>query len=159
LSNLFGGRDTLVAYNYMFSSKEGAQPCPMCTSMLDGMEGQVKHVTRRVALVVIARAPVDRLMDFARRRGWRDLRLVSSANNSFNADYCGEKADGSQQPALHVFARRDGKTFHTWSSELLFAPEEPGQNTRHIDHIWPLWNVLDMTPDGRGVNWFPKLNY
>jgi predicted dithiol-disulfide oxidoreductase (DUF899 family) len=159
LSELFGAHDTLVAYNYMFSPKEGAQPCPMCTSMLDGMDGQVKHVTRRAALAVIARAPIERATDFARGRGWRDLRLVSSANNSFNADYYGEKADGSQQPALHVFARRDGKTFHTWTSELLFAPEDPGQNTRHIDHIWPLWNVLDMTPEGRGASWFPKLNY
>jgi predicted dithiol-disulfide oxidoreductase (DUF899 family) len=157
LSELFGAHNTLVAYNYMFSPKEGARPCPMCTSMLDGMDGKVRHVTQRVALAVIARAPIGRVMDFARERGWRNLRLVSSANNSFNADYFGEKADGPQQPALHVFARRDGQIFHTWSSELLFAPEDPGQNSRHIDFIWPLWNVFDATPQGRGTDWYPKL--
>jgi predicted dithiol-disulfide oxidoreductase (DUF899 family) len=159
LSELFGSHDTLVAYNYMFSPKVGAQPCPMCTSMLDGMDGQVKHLTQRAALAVIARAPIDRVVNFAHSRGWRDLRLVSSANNSFNTDYHGEKPDGSQQPALHVFARRDGKIFHTWSSELLFAPEDSGQNARHIDLIWPLWNVLDATPRGRGTDWYPKLAY
>jgi predicted dithiol-disulfide oxidoreductase (DUF899 family) len=159
LSELFGRHDSLVAYNYMFSPREGARPCPMCTSMLDGMDGVAKHVTERAALAVIARAPIGRVMDFARGRNWRDLRLVSSANNSFNADYHGEKADGSQMPVLHVFARRGAKIHHTWSSELLFAPEDSGQNTRHVDHIWPLWNVLDMTPQGRGTAWYPKLGY
>jgi len=159
LSDLFGAHDTLVAYNYMFSPKEGARPCPMCTSMLDGMDGQAKHFTQRAALVAIARAPIERVMEFARARGWRDLRLVSSANNSFNADYRGEKEDCSQLPVLHVFVRRGGKIFHTWSSELLFAPEDPGENARHVDFIWPLWNVLDATPEGRGTEWFPKLVY
>jgi predicted dithiol-disulfide oxidoreductase (DUF899 family) len=159
LSELFGHHDTLVAYNYMFSPRDGARPCPSCTSILDAMDGQVKHVTQRVALAVIARAPIARVKEFAHERGWRDLRLVSSANNSFNTDYHGEKADGSQVPVLHVFRRKDGNTFHTWSSELVFAPEDPGQNARHIDLIWPLWNVLDATPQGRGTDWYPKLGY
>jgi predicted dithiol-disulfide oxidoreductase (DUF899 family) len=158
-SELFGTHDTLVVYNYMFSPREGATPCPSCTSMLDGMDGQAKHVTQRVALAVVARAPIDRVSAFARKRGWRDLRLLSSANNSFNADYHGEKPDGSQMPVLHAFSRRDGKIFHTWSSELLFIPSDPGQDGRHIDLIWPLWNVLDTTAEGRGTDWRPKLEY
>jgi predicted dithiol-disulfide oxidoreductase (DUF899 family) len=158
-SNLFGTFDTLVVYNYMFSPREGATPCPMCTSMLDGLDGQAKHLTQRVALAVISRAQIERLTAFAKDRGWRELRLLSSANNGFNADYHGENADGSQMPLLHSFVRQNGKIFHTWSSELLFIPSDPGEDGRHIDMIWPLWNVLDIARDGRGTDWRPKLNY
>ncbi|MGD0189337.1 MAG: DUF899 family protein [Rhizomicrobium sp.] len=158
-SDLFGKFDTLVVYNYMFSPRDGAAPCPMCTSMLDALDGEAKHVTERAALAVVPRAPVERVAKFAKSRGWRELRLLSSSNNSFNADYHGEMPDGSQIPVLHSFVRRDGQIFHTWSSELLFAPAEPGQNSRHVDMIWPLWNLLDVTREGRGAGWFPKLNY
>jgi predicted dithiol-disulfide oxidoreductase (DUF899 family) len=158
-SELFGAHDTLVVYNFMFGPRDGARPCPSCTSMLDAMDGEAKHVRQRVSLAVIVRAPIDRVVDFARERGWRDLRLLSSANNSFNRDYHGEKEDGSQMPVLHSFSRRDGKIVHTWASELLFVPGDPGQHGRHIDSIWPLWNVFDITPEGRGTDWGPKLAY
>jgi predicted dithiol-disulfide oxidoreductase (DUF899 family) len=38
-------------------------------------------------------------------------------------------------------------------------PSEPGQNHRHVDMMWPLWNVLDATPEGRGTDWFPSRQY
>ena len=158
-SHLFGAHDTLVFYNFMFGPKEGARPCPMCVSMLDGLDGQVQHITQRVAFAVVARAPIDRVTAFARERGWKDLRLVSSFGNSFNRDYFGEKEDGSQWPVLHSFVRRDGNIFHAWSSELLWSPSDPGEDNRHVDLIWPLWNVLDVTPGGRGKDWRPKPEY
>jgi predicted dithiol-disulfide oxidoreductase (DUF899 family) len=159
MSDLFGSHNTLIAYNFMFSPREGARPCPSCTSMLDGMDGQVRHLTQRAAFAVIARAPIDRVMDFARERDWRSLRLLSSTNNAFNADYHGERSDGSQMPLLNVFRRRGAKIVHTWASELLFVPSEPGEDGRHIDLIWPPWNMLDTTPEGRGTDWHPKLDY
>jgi len=159
LSELFGAHNTLGIYSFMYSPRDGARPCPMCTSMLDGLDGQVKHITQNTALAIVARAPIDRVMAFARERGWRDLRLVSSLNNTFNSDYFGETANGDQITMFNVFTRRDGKVFHTWSSELRLLPADPGQDGRHIDSIWPLWNVLDMTPEGRGANWRPKLEY
>ena len=159
LSELFGPHETLVAYNFMFAPREGARPCPSCTSMLDGMDGQAKHIAQRVALAAIVRAPIDRVTEFARARGWRDLRLVSSAGNTFNADYHGETEDGAQLPMLHAFARRGGRIVHTWSSELFFLPGDPGQSPRHVDFVWPLWNVLDATAEGRGTDWYPKLGY
>lgn len=158
-SELFGQHDTLIAYSFMFSPREGASPCPSCTSMLDGLDGQAKHIAQRASLAVIARAPIDRVMDFARQRGWSDLRLLSSAGNTYHADYHGETNDGAQQPILNVFARRDGRIYHMWASELMFIPRDHGQDPRHIDAIWPLWNVLDLTPEGRGTNWRPKLVY
>jgi len=127
--------------------------------MLDALDGQARHVTQQASLVIIAKTPIDKLKSFARERGWRSLRLLSSAHNRYNVDYHGEAKDGAQLPMLNVFTRRDGAIFHTWASEMFFTPNEPGENPRHIDMIWPLWNVLDLTPEGRGKNWFPKLAY
>ena len=158
LSELFGDKDTLVAYSFMYGPAM-AQACPMCTSMLDGLSGQAQHVVQRASLVVIAKSPLERIRAYARERGWSGLRLLSSANNTYNRDYFGEGPDGSQWPSLNVFVRRNGKIHHFYHTELLFQPAEPGQNNRHVDMIWPLWNLLDYTPAGRGKDWYPKLAY
>ncbi len=158
LSELFGDKDTLVAYSFMYGPAMG-KACPMCTSMLDGLSGQARHVAQRASLVVIAKSPIERIRAYARERGWSGLRLLSSANNAYNRDYFGEGADGSQWPSLNVFVRRNGKIHHFYHTELLFPPSDPGQNHRHVDMIWPLWNLLDFTPEGRGKDWFPKLAY
>ena len=158
LSELFGGRDTLVAYSFMYGPKM-EKACPMCTSMLDGLNGNAQHIAQRANLVVIAKSPPARILEYARGRGWSNLRLLSSAGNSYNADYHGESAEGGQLPMLNVFVRRRGVIRHFYGTELLFAKTEPGQNNRHVDALWPLWNVLDLTPEGRGKDWYPKLQY
>lgn len=158
LSDLFATGDTLVAYSFMYGPKM-AKACPMCTSMLDGLNGNAQHIAQRTNLVVIAKSPIARIVEFARARGWSNLRLLSSAGNTYNRDYHGEDANGSQWPMLNVFVRRKGAIRHFWGSELMGAKAEPGQNGRHVDMIWPLWNVLDLTPEGRGKDWYPKLSY
>ena len=159
LSELFApGKDTLVIYSYMYGPNM-ERPCPMCTSMLDALEGNAHHILQRVNLAVVAKSPLPRILAFAQERGWRRLRLLSSAGNSYNRDYFGELEDGRQWPALNVFRRRDGAIHHFWGSELMFVPGEKGQEPRHVDFIWPLWNVLDATPEGRGKDWHPKLSY
>ena len=158
LSELFGDKDTLVLYSYMYGP-DMAKPCPSCTSMLDGMNGQARHVGQQVALAVVARSPLERILAFTRPRGWTGLRLLSSAGNGYNAAYRGENPKGGQTPALNVFTRKDGRIRHAWCSELMFAPSDPGQNPRHVDTVWPLWNVLDLTPGGRGTDWYPQLSY
>jgi predicted dithiol-disulfide oxidoreductase (DUF899 family) len=158
MSGLFQRDASLVVYSYMYGPAM-AKPCPMCTAILDGLNGNAQHAGQRVNVVVVAKSPIQRLRALARERGWRNLRLLSSANNSYNRDYRGEDGKGSQNPALNVFARRDGTIHHTWSSELMFAPADPGQNQRHVDAIWPLWNLFDLTPEGRGTDWYPKLAY
>lgn len=137
---------------------EMERPCPMCTSIIDGLEGNAVHVAQRVDLVVIARSPLGRVLTFARGRGWRNLRFVSSAGNSYNRDYHGEDREGRQWPMMNVFRKTD-RICHTWGSELLDAPEDPDQNARHVDLLWSLWNVLDLTPGGRGSDWYPRLEY
>jgi predicted dithiol-disulfide oxidoreductase (DUF899 family) len=158
-SDLFApGKETLIAYSFMFGPEMTAA-CSSCTSMLDSLDGAAPHVSQRVNLAVIARSPIDRITAFARERGWRHLRLLSSASNTYNHDYHGENDKGAQMPMMNVFVRRDGKIHHTWGSELLYIPSDPGQNARHVDIIWPLWNLFDVTPDGRGATWYPKLRY
>lgn len=159
LSELFrDGKDTLVLYSFMFGP-DAKEPCPFCTSLLDGLNGQSPHITQRVNFAVVAKSPIARIREFARGRGWNHLRLLSSAHNTYNRDYHGELADGNQMPSLNVFVRRAGATRHSYNTELLFAPSDHGQDGRHVDIIWPLWNVLDFTPDGRGTKWGPRLRY
>jgi predicted dithiol-disulfide oxidoreductase (DUF899 family) len=160
------GKDTLVVYSFMFPRYSGdtrpgpaegetarlplaETPCPSCTSILDSLDGAAPHLGQLINLAVAAKSDPDRIAAFARERGWRNLRLLSSRNNRYNIDYLAEDPDSGQRPILNVF-RRDGDEFrHRWATELMFAPREEGEDPRHVDSIWPLWNVLDMTPDGR----------
>ncbi len=158
MSDLFARGDTLVAYSFMYGPNMD-HACPMCTSMLDSLDAQAPHIEQRTSLVVIAKSPMERILEHAKSRGWTRLRLLSSAGNSYNRDYSAEAPDGSQLPMLNVFVRRNGAVHHAYATELLFAPQENGQHARHIDMIWPLWNVLDFTPEGRGPDWLPKLKY
>ncbi len=150
------GKDSLIVYNMMFAA--GADPCPMCTALVDGLNGNAVHVEQRVNLAIVAAAPIEQLTAYADERGWNNLRLLSSHNNSYNRDFHAETADG-QWPMLNVFSRSGDQIIHNWGSELLFVDADPGQNQRHVDLIWPLWNLLDLTPEGRGDNWFPSRRY
>ena len=159
LSELFApDKEVLVVYNFMYGPAMQSA-CPSCTSILDSLEGNAKSISQRVNLAVVARSPLPRILSFARDRGWYALTLLSSAGNSYNRDYHGETADGSQIPMLNVFVKRGGTIRHTWGAELAYTPREKGQDPRHVDFMWPLWNVFDVTPVGRGKDWRPKLSY
>jgi predicted dithiol-disulfide oxidoreductase (DUF899 family) len=159
LSQLFGDKQTLLVYSYMYGPAM-ERPCPACTAMLDGLDGQALHIAQRAALVVVARSPIARIRAFAAERGWRRLRLVSSADNTYNADYHGEDAKGAQLPVLNVFTKdADDQVRHSYCTELMFAPSDPGQHARHIDAIWPMWSAFDFTPEGRGADTHPRLSY
>jgi predicted dithiol-disulfide oxidoreductase (DUF899 family) len=159
LSQLFQpGKESLAIYSFMFGP-EMKTACPMCSSIIDALNATVVHASQRMNLAVVAKSPLERLRSFARERGWSRLHLLSSASNNYNRDYYGENSAGGQQPSLNVFVRRNGKIHHFWHSELVLVAPEPGQNQRHVDMMWPLWNLLDFTPEGRGSNWFPSLTY
>jgi predicted dithiol-disulfide oxidoreductase (DUF899 family) len=159
LSELFArGMNSLILYSFMYGP-EMARPCPLCTSIIDGLDGEAPHVVQRVNLAIVAKSPIKRIREFAAERGWGNVRLLSSEGTTYNRDYQGENSAGNQMPALNVFVRRGEKIYHTYCTELLFAPSEPGQDGRHVDAIWPLWNLFDFTPEGRGEKWTPKLNY
>ena len=159
LSELFApGKDSLLLYSFMYGPAM-EKPCPMCTAMLDSLNGAAPHVRQRINLAVVARSPIDRIRAYARARGWRDLRLLSSAANDYSRDYRGEAPDGSQLPMLNVFVRRPEGIRHFYSTELLFRSPEAGQHPRHLDLVFPLWNLFDLTPEGRGADWLPRLGY
>lgn len=158
LSDLFSpGKPTLLIYSFMLGEKQ-ANPCPACTSLIDGLNGIAGHLLDRMAVAVCARAPIAQFADFAQSRGWRGgLRLISSAGNGYNTDYFAETPDGSQLPALNVFTRSsDGVVRHFYGAEKLYV-QTPG-HPRHVDRIWPIWNVMDLTPEGR-EDWFPRIAY
>ena len=164
LSELFqGDKDTLFLYAFMFlpgpNGDPLGSPCPACTSIIDAVAGQARHLSQLVNLAVSAKVPIEQFRAHAYTRGWADIRMLSSAANSFNHDYRSERPDGGQLPIAHVFVRRDGAIHHTWSSELAFAPTAEGQHPRHVDFMWPMWNILDMTPGGRTEGFHPSLDY
>ena len=159
LSQLFvGTKRSLIIYSFMFPP-QAEKPCPMCTSILDSMNGAAPHVGDRVNLAVVAKAPIRRITDWARGRGWQNLRLLSSGKNGYNRDYFAESDDGGQLPAVNVFQKTGDGIYHFYNAELFYVTPEPGQHPRHADLIWPLWNLFDLTPEGRGAGWFPKFSY
>ncbi len=171
------GKDTLVIYSFMFPRWSGdtrpgpavgetarlplaETPCPSCTSILDSLDGAARHLGHRLNLAVVAKSEPERIRTFADERGWRHLRLLSSRNNTYNRDYHAETPEGEQAPILNVFVRDGDQLRHSWATELMFAPRDAGEDPRHVDSIWPIWSVLDMTPKGRGTESdFPKLDY
>jgi len=177
LSELFApGRDSLAIYSFMFPrdpeddrpgpvrEPETAElaladgPCPSCVGLLDQLDGMVEHASQQLNFAVVARSPLPRLLTWKRERGWRGLRLLSSEGNTYNPDYLAETPEGAQRPMLNVF-HRDGETIrHFWGSELFYGPWDPGQDPRHVGTLEPLWNLFDLTPEGR-PNWDEQLNY
>jgi predicted dithiol-disulfide oxidoreductase (DUF899 family) len=177
LSELFApGRDSLAIYSFMFPRDPGDRrpgpaagstarlplvesPCPSCVALLDQLDGAAEHVSQQMNFAVVARSPLPRLLAFAEERGWRRLRLLSSSGNDYNRDYHAETAEGVQRPMLNVF-HRDGDTIrHFWGSELLYAPTDPGEEPRHVGTLEPLWNLFDLTPEGRPADWDEQLRY
>jgi predicted dithiol-disulfide oxidoreductase (DUF899 family) len=177
LSELFEpGKDSLVIYSFMFPRDPGDQtpgpsdgntallplaegPCPSCTALLDQLDGAAEHASQHINFAVVAKASLSRVLAFARERGWRRLRLLSSAGNSYNSDYFAETPNGVQRPMLTVFHRDGDVIRHSWSSEMLYAPVDPGQEPRHVGTLEPLWNLFDLTPEGRPVDWAEQFSY
>jgi predicted dithiol-disulfide oxidoreductase (DUF899 family) len=177
LSELFApGKNSLVIYNFMFPRDPSdtspgpavgetallrleESPCPSCTALLDQLDGAAEHARQHINFVVVAKTALPRLITFAQERRWSRLRLLSCAANTFNRDYHGETVDGFQRPMLNVFHRDSDTIRHFWASELLYAPTDRDQDPRHAGTIEPLWNLFDLTPDGRPTDWYEQLSY
>jgi predicted dithiol-disulfide oxidoreductase (DUF899 family) len=157
-AGLFGDKNTLVVYSYMFGPQR-ERPCPMCTSLLSSWDGEVPDIQQRVALAIVARSPIARLAAFKRERGWHYLPLFSDLSGEFSRDYHALTKDGGDDAAFNVFTRKDGTIRHFWGGEMNGASADPGQDPRGAPDLMPIWTILDVTPEGRGTNWYPKLNY
>jgi predicted dithiol-disulfide oxidoreductase (DUF899 family) len=177
LSELFApGKDSLAIYTFMFPRDPGDDrpgpgegdtallplaegPCPSCVALLDQLDCAAEHVSPLVNFAVVAKTALPTLLTFGRERGWRRLRLLSCAGNTYNRDYLAETSEGAQRPMLTVFHRDGDLIRHFWSSELFYAPPEPGQDPRHVSTLEPVWNLLDLTPEGRPRDWDEQLSY
>jgi predicted dithiol-disulfide oxidoreductase (DUF899 family) len=161
-ADLFGDKDTLVVYSYMFGPQR-ERPCPMCTSLLSAWDGEVPDIQQRVGLAVVARSPIARLVTFRRERGWHHLPLFCDLSGEFSRDYHALTKDGGDDAAFNVFTRQQqpgGSTIrHFWGGEMNSASADPGQDPRGAPDLMPIWTILDVTPQGRGTDWYPKLNY
>jgi predicted dithiol-disulfide oxidoreductase (DUF899 family) len=176
LSELFApGRDSLAIYSMMFprdrrderpgpTSGQTARlplaegPCPSCTGLLDQLDGAAEHLSQNMNFAVVAKTALEHVVAFARERGWRRLRVLSSAANTYNRDYLAETPEGDQMPMLNVFHRDRDAIRHFWGSEMFYAPTEPGQDPRHVGTLEPLWNFFDLIPEGR-PDWDEQLSY
>jgi predicted dithiol-disulfide oxidoreductase (DUF899 family) len=156
LAQLFGDKQTLVVYSYMFGPQR-ERPCPMCTSLMNALDLKVQDFEQRIALAMVARSPIDRLVVMKKARGWTKLRVYSDGDGAFTRDYV--SADDADMPGYNVFTRRDGGIRHFWSGEMSGEMADPGQDPRGAPDLDPLWAILDTTPEGRGGNWYPKLDY
>lgn len=156
LRDLFGNRDSLVIYSYMFGPQR-ERPCPMCTSFMASLEGKVPDIEQRVALAMVARSPIEPLVAAKRSRGWNQLRVYSDGDGDFTRAYV--SAEDADMPGYTVFTRRDGTIRHFWSGEIGGDMADPGQDPRGAPDLDPLWTLLDTTPEGRGGDWYPKLDY
>lgn len=158
LIDLFGDRDTLVTYFWMYGPQR-ERPCPMCTNWLGAVNGNGADIAQRVSLKILGRSPVERQRAFAAERGWQHLDFVQTIGDDYAADLGLLNPDGSENPALVVF-RRDGDAVRLfWASAMSAAAADPGQDPRDAPDIASLWSILDLTPEGRGTDWYPKLSY
>jgi predicted dithiol-disulfide oxidoreductase (DUF899 family) len=156
LSELFSrpGR-ALVIYQLMYGKRQ-TSPCPMCTMWIDGYNGVAQHLAQNVDFAIAAAADPATLRDHARARGWHNLRLLSCGDSTFKYDLASEDADGNQDSTISVFSRDDQGTLrHFYTSHPQMAEDI---NERGLDLLSPVWNMLDLTPAGRG-DWYAELTY
>jgi len=155
-ADLFGDKQTLVVYSYMYGPQR-KRPCPMCTSQMSAWDGEAPDIEQRVAFAMVARSPIERLVAFKKERGWKNLKLYSDASGDYTRDYV--SAEDADVPAFNVFTRKDGTIRHFWSAEMGPETADPGQDPRGAPDLMPIWTILDSTPEGRGADWYPKLGY
>ena len=156
LAGLFRDKTTLVTYTAMYGPQRDG-PCPMCTNLVDGWDGNAADVNQRASLVFIATSPLERLRQWKADRGWRHARIYSDLTGDFQKDWFGLTPDGHEVPALNVFTRQGEAIRHFYTGEL--TTSDPGQDPRGAPDPAPLWTILDLTPEGRGADWYPKLAY
>ena len=157
LSDLFGRHDALFAYFWMYGPQR-ERPCPMCTSFVGSLDIPAPDIEQRIAIAIVGRSPVARQLAFARERGWRNLKFYQTLGDDYGRDVHALTDDG--EGAAPTVWRRDGDQVRLfWAAEGGMETTDPGFDAHLAPDPTPLWNILDMTPGGRGTDWYPKLEY
>jgi predicted dithiol-disulfide oxidoreductase (DUF899 family) len=155
-TDLFADKETLIVYSMMYGPQR-KEPCPICTSFVSAWNGVAVNLRDRVAIAVTARSPIERLMEYKQHRGFDNLLFICDQSSAYTRAYV--SADDADVPGISVFARRDGAVFHFYTAEMSSAMADPEQDPRGAPDLDPLWLMLDLTPEGRGTKWYPKLDY
>ncbi len=155
-SSLFGAKETLMVYSMMYGP-ERKVPCPMCTSFLTSWNGTAINLRERVAMAVTGRSAIERLVTYQKQRGLTNLRFLSDMSGDYTRSYV--SPEDEDMPGFSVFTRRNGVIRHFYTPEMSAAMADPGQDPRTAPELDPLWSMLDWTPEGRGTDWHPKLEY
>jgi predicted dithiol-disulfide oxidoreductase (DUF899 family) len=155
-SSLFADKDTLLVYSMMYGAQRKS-PCPMCTSLLAAWNGLAVNLGQRAAMAITARSPIACLIEFKKQRGFANLPFVSDSTGEYTRAYV--NADDADVPGFSVFSRGDGVIRHFYSAEMSGTMADPGQDPRGGPDLDPLWLLLDFTPEGRGTDWYPQLEY
>jgi predicted dithiol-disulfide oxidoreductase (DUF899 family) len=156
LSELFTTTERpLVVYHMMYGKRQ-SKPCPMCTMWVDGFNGVAHHLTQNIDFAIVMAAESKAMRDHARTRRWHNLRLLSAGPNTFKFDLGSEDAEGAQDSAVSVFVKdRNGVVRHSYTAHPRMSPEI---KERGIDLLTPVWDLMDLTSQGRG-GWYPSLVY
>ena len=157
-AGLFGDKKTLAIYSYMFGPGM-KEACPMCTNVIGPWDANALDMDQKLSFVVVARSPIERLLQWKEQRGWRNIRLYSDANDNYSKDYFGVTPEGQDIPALNIFTRRDGTFRHFWGGEMTQPTADPAQDPRGAPDAGPMWAIFDSTPEGRDPHWYPSLSY
>jgi predicted dithiol-disulfide oxidoreductase (DUF899 family) len=157
LAELFGRHDTLFTYFWMFGP-ERERPCPMCTSFVGSLDIPAADIEQRVALAIIGRSPVERQLSVARERGWTHLNFYQTVGEDFARDYR-LVVDGNEGAGVFVWTRDGDAVRLFWAAEGGPETADPGFDPHLAPDPTPLWNILDMTPEGRATGWYPSLSY
>ena len=158
LSQLFSNKSpNLLIYGFMY--RPGGDVCPVCTSLLDGLNGSASHIKQNLNFAVVAKASVEELNEWSNSRNWSNLTILSAGKTTYNLDYHAENEEERQLMMMNVFRKSDDGIFHSLGYEIKHAPRGDEQNPRQRDQIWPLWCIYDLTLDGRPSDWFPAYNY
>ena len=163
LADLFGQHDTLIAYNWMYGP-ERERPCPMCTNLLGPLDQNAADLMQRVGLAIIGRSPIERQIAFAQERGWRHLPFVKTVGDAFPIHFGAyDPEEGYEYPVMIVLtkssSKKDADVRLFWKGEMTREMADKGTDPRGGPDIGPVWTLLDLTPEGRGKDWYPKLSY
>lgn len=158
LADLFGEHHTLIAYFWMYGPQR-ERPCPMCTNWLGSVNGNANDVKQRASLKILGRSPVERQKAFATERGWHDLDFIQTIGDDYARDLGVLTPEGDEYPTLVVYQKDGSQVRIFYGADMPAEAADPGQDPRTAPDIASLWNLLDLTPEGRGTGWYPKLNY
>ncbi|WP_078060119.1 MULTISPECIES: DUF899 domain-containing protein [Gracilibacillus] len=139
LYDLFAGHKQLIVYHFMFDPnwEEG---CDGCSMMVDNMGHPAHLEARNTKLVLISRAPMEKIIPFKERMGWK-IPWYSSYATDFNQDF-GATTETGETHGYSVFLLENNQIYHTYSTWA-----------RGVEYLGSNWSYLDITPFGRQELW------